>query len=159
MKSFFVIGLTFVLAIILEIIPLPSFLFWIRPEWVILALVYWALVLPDKIGLSAAFLLGLLMDVLMGSLLGQHALAYVVIAYFIIRFGTQIRFFPLWQQTFTIFLVVFTYQSFLFFVRQLLGPEQVTATWLYWLPSFVSSLLWPFIYTFLQSYQNRYRVY
>lgn len=159
MKSFFVIGLTFVLAIILEIIPLPSFLLWIRPEWVILALVYWTLVLSDKVGLSAAFLLGLLMDLLMGSLLGQHALAYVVITYFIIRFCTQIRFFPLWQQTLTIFLVVFTYQSFLFFMRQFVGLEQVTATWLYWLPSFVSALLWPFIYTFLQSYQNRYRVY
>ncbi len=159
MKSLFVIGVTFVVAIILELIPLPGFLLWIEPEWVILTLIYWSLVLPDKVGLSVAFLLGLVMDLLMGTLLGQHALAYVIITCLCIRFCTRIRFLPLWQQTVTIFLMVFAYQTFQFFMHEFSDSEQVVATWLFWLPSFTSCLLWPFIYTFLQSYQTRYRVY
>ena len=53
----------------------------VRPDFVLLVLLFWAMHEPRSIGQGMAFALGLLMDVSDSMLLGQHALAYVVAIY------------------------------------------------------------------------------
>ena len=62
---------------ILSIIPLPEWLAICRPAWVPMVLIYWVLALPQRFRLSFAFVVGLLLDVLQGSLFGVHPLSFV----------------------------------------------------------------------------------
>jgi len=161
MRTFFVVTISFLLALLLSILPLPSFANWLRPEWLLLVLIYWALVLPDRVGVSIAFFLGLLMDLLRGTLLGEHALAFVLITYFVLRFCRQLRLFPLWQQAVLIFMLTFLYQSFQFWVWGVSGVGGGTSLGggLYWMPSLTTAIVWPLVYVILRSYRGRSRIY
>lgn len=53
---------------------------WI-PDLLMLVLAFWGMHQPLRVGMGAAFALGLCMDVQQSSLLGQHALAYSVLMY------------------------------------------------------------------------------
>jgi rod shape-determining protein MreD len=91
--------LCFCIAIVLEIVPLPALLQGLRPPFAAMVMIYWVLMWPERIGLFIAFCLGLCLDVLHGQLLGQNALALLVVAFLTLRFHLQIRIFPLWQIT------------------------------------------------------------
>jgi rod shape-determining protein MreD len=71
----FIILLSFAVAMLLTIIPIPDALRVLRPDWVALTLIFWCLALPYRIGVVSGFFAGLFLDVLTGTLLGQHALA------------------------------------------------------------------------------------
>lgn len=157
MKSFFVIIASFLVALLLQILPLPNWAVWYRPEWVVLALVYWALMQPERIGVIVAFMLGIVMDLLTGTLLGQHALAYVLIVYFTLRFYPLLRQFPLWQQAVIVFLFLALFETFQLWIWGV--NSNVTFTWMYWLPCVISAFIWPWVFGLMRCYQRFYRVY
>ncbi len=68
------------------------------PDWVALVLIFWSIREPRKSAWASAFLLGLTMDVADASLMGQHALAYVLVAYAASALSRRILWFPLGQQ-------------------------------------------------------------
>jgi hypothetical protein len=71
----------------------------LRPQWVAMTLIFWALALPDRVGVFWAFGSGLVLDVATGTLLGHHALGLSVVVYAGGGAAPQrIRIFPLWQQ-------------------------------------------------------------
>ena len=72
---------TLVMALLINLLPWAGWGLWVRPDFVALVLLYWCIDQPRKIGFSVAWVLGLLMDVADGSLFGQHALAYTIVAY------------------------------------------------------------------------------
>ena len=74
-----VILLTFMVAYVLAILPLPPWLQWGRPEWVALTLIYWSIALPERVGIATGLVLGVGLDVLEGAVLGQNALALMVV--------------------------------------------------------------------------------
>ena len=80
-----IIALTMAAGMVLAVMPLPGSvppeLGYLRPDWVVMVLIYWIIALPHRVGIVTAWGTGLIVDVLLGSLLGQHALAYIVIAY------------------------------------------------------------------------------
>jgi rod shape-determining protein MreD len=76
---YFVIFLSLLTGLILMILPLPESVLYYRPHWVALMLIYWSLALPERVGLWFAFFSGIVVDVSQGTLLGQHALALVII--------------------------------------------------------------------------------
>ena len=98
--------IAFIAAIALEVVPLPDFLQPVRPPLPIMVLIYWAMMWPERFGLIAAFIIGICLDILHGQLLGQNALALCVVTYLTLRFHLQIRIFPLWQLTMTIFALL-----------------------------------------------------
>lgn len=51
------------------------------PDLLMVLLVFWSVQQPLRIGMGAAFVLGLCMDVSQSSLLGQHALSYTVLSF------------------------------------------------------------------------------
>src|SRR5258708_8159885 len=65
-------------AYVLEVMPWSGAWLFVRPDFVLLVLLFWAVHEPRSIGQGVAFALGLLMDVSDSMLLGQHAFAYVV---------------------------------------------------------------------------------
>src|SRR5579871_5053148 len=157
MKSFFIITLSFLFALLLQMIPLPEWAIWLRPEWILLVLIYWTLYFPEKVGLNIAFLLGLLIDLISGTLFGEHALAFVVIAYFVIRFSRRMELALIWQQAFTVFCFMMFFQTYKFMIWRWLGGQG--GDWLYWLSCLMSALFWPLVHTLLNKAQKYYRIY
>jgi len=156
MRIFFIISFSFLIALLLEILPFPGWAVWIKPGWAGLVLIFWVLVLPYHVGMIAACFVGLLMDLLMGTLLGEHAAAFVAIAYFLLRFHVRIRLLPLWKQSVVIFVMLLLCQTFFSWVSGLAGGFRADSR--FWLPALSSAVIWPWVYTVLNSYMKRYRL-
>lgn len=150
LKIYFIIVISFLLAMMLTILPLPNWANWLRPIWILIVLIYWVLMMPNSISIEVAWILGLLLDVLTGTTLGEHALILVIVAYFINKFYLRMRLFSLWQQTLTVFTIVVIYQVFIFCIQGLTGS--ILITWQYWLSSLTSAMLWPWLFTLLQGF-------
>ncbi|MCU7891916.1 MAG: rod shape-determining protein MreD, partial [Candidatus Thiodiazotropha sp. (ex Ustalcina ferruginea)] len=91
----YVIYLTLLVGFILTIMPLPEWAAAYRPQWVALILIYWCMAIPERIGVGIGWTTGLLLDVLTGTLLGQHALGLSVIAYIMLKLHLRVRVMPL----------------------------------------------------------------
>lgn len=128
-------------AISLEVLPLPQFTDPLRPPFVAITVIYWTMMWPRRFGLGAAFVVGLMLDVLHGALLGQNALALSIVAYLTLRFHLQIRIFPMWQLTMTVFALL-TINAFIQFWIE--GVAQVAlAGFSRWTQVMVGAVLWP----------------
>jgi len=147
---------TFALAMILTIIPLPDSLLRLRPDWVGLTLIFWCLALPYRVSVGSGFIIGLLLDVLTGTLLGQHALALSVIAYVCVRLHARIRAYPAWQQMLTILVLLVLHQLVVLWVDRTIGRPGHPFS--YWLPSIIGMLLWPLVYRWLNSVRLAFSV-
>lgn len=99
------------------------------------------MVLPEHIHFTLAWILGLFIDVLYGSYLGEHSLALCVVAYLAYRFHLQFRMFPLPQQILFILGMLTIYQMLLICIQAWLGFP-VDFRWA-WVSLLVSALVWP----------------
>ena len=97
-----VLPVSIVVALMLMLLPLPVSVQPLRPYWLALVLAYWVIEDPDHVGLGLAFVIGLLGDLVTGSLFGEQALRLVVMAYILQRFRARLRFFPVSQQALAI---------------------------------------------------------
>lgn len=139
--------LTIVAAILLSLLPLPEVLLPFKPYWVAMVVIYWALETQDMMGMGLAFLTGLVLDVLSGSLMGMHALSLVVMVFLVQRFRSRLRFFPPWQQALSVFGLLVNDRIILIWITVLLGEPM--PTWKYWLAPLVGMALWPWIFLLL----------
>jgi rod shape-determining protein MreD len=146
--GFFRIILTLAVAMSLRIVPWPGDMAAYNPDWVLLVLIYWALAIPERVGIFHAWIFGLLTDVLTGRLLGQYALAYSLVIYICLKLHKRLRQFPLMQQGLFIFFCLLLSQLLLFFIKNLQHPDQLHAS--FWLPVFTGTLCWPLVYTALR---------
>ena len=151
-----VIVLTFLIALLLTIMPLPEWMRYLRPDWVGLVLIYWCLAVPDRVGVSTGWFMGLLVDLLTGTLLGQHAMALTVVAYLTLKFHQRLRLFPVWQQALTILVLLILHQLLALWVSRFIGRPG--PSWYYWAPSVLGMFIWPFIYVALRSLRRGFRV-
>ena len=142
-----------IFAMCLRIAPLPENLALLNPDWVLLILVYWSLVIPEHVGLSYAWIFGILTDVLMGRLFGQYALSYSLVVYMVLIWHRQLRQFPQFQQSGFIFFSLLMSQSLLFWFENLKNPAHLHGS--FWLPVLTGTLCWTLIYRIMQ-YVQRY---
>lgn len=101
----------------------------------------------DTINLGLAFLTGVVLDILSGSLMGLHALSLVVMVFLVQHFRSRLRFFPPWQQAFSVFVLLVNDRIILIWITALLGEP--LPTWKYWLPPLVGMVLWPWLFLLL----------
>lgn len=147
--------LTIIAAILLSMLPLPEFLSPLKPYWVALVIIYWTLETRAVINLGMAFLIGLTLDILSGSLLGLHALSLVVMVFLVRRFRSRIRFFPPWQQALSVLALLVNDRIILIWISILLG-EPIPTFW-YWLPPLIGMAIWPWIFLLLDGLRARLR--
>lgn len=139
--------LVLVVAMLLTLLPLPDALDPFRPYWVGLVLVYWALEIREMVSLGMAFLIGLVLDVLTGSLMGMNALSLVVLIYLVQRFRPRLRFFPPWQQALSVFGLLANDRIIRLWIASLMGEPM--PTWHYWLSPLVGMIIWPWLFLLL----------
>jgi rod shape-determining protein MreD len=149
------IFLTIAAAILLTLMPVPPVLLSFKPYWVALVVIYWSLETQDMISLGQAFLVGLVLDILSGSLMGLHALSLVIMVFLVQRFRSRLRFFPPWQQALSVFGLLVNDRIILIWITALLGES--IPTWRYWLPPLVAMFLWPWLFLLLDYLRARTR--
>lgn len=154
--SYWVILLTFLVAVVLALVPLPIWLLWARPEWLALVLVYWTIALPHRVGIFTGLLLGVMMDVLEGAVLGQNAFSLTVVATLALILYQRMRVTNLWQQAAMVFLLVGLNQLICQWIQNLQGVAAQTPLFL--LPAFSSALLWPVVLQVLRALRRHYQV-
>jgi rod shape-determining protein MreD len=130
-----------VLAAALTVVMLPAWVAFARPALLLMVMCYWSLMLNRRFGLLASWCIGLLLDVLSGSALGQHALAMVLCAFIVIKFNEFIRSYRIWQQA-LLFLPIFMLYEFILFWIDGLAGRSAEPLWR-WAPVLSSTLLWP----------------
>ena len=156
MQGSWVIAMSFAVAFLLTVWPIPAGLMWARPDWVCLVLIYWVIALPQRIGIVLSFLVGLLLDAVEGSMLGQHALSLSVVAYLALVLYQRLRQFNLWQQAAVVFVMVGVNQLVALWLQGLAGLTSGSAVFL--VPVLISALLWPAVMTLLRHMRRSYRV-
>lgn len=111
LKNQLLIFTTLFVALFIDTYLFPSHFQILKPTFVLLTLIYWNMALPDRIGITAAFLFGIFVDLIEGSLLGLHGILFILITYACQRFFYQFRVSPLWQQSFILFFLFFLYKQ------------------------------------------------
>jgi len=101
--------LTIIIAFALTMLPLRSEFVLFRPEWIALTLIHWGLVAPSRSSLLIAWFVGLMVDALYGSIIGQHALGYTIVIFMTLRMRSRLLLDSLFQQIFLISIVLGTY--------------------------------------------------
>jgi len=130
--------LSLLVALLLNFIPTAAWPW--MPDWVALVLVFWSIREPRRAGMGSGFILGLCMDVADASLMGQHALAYVLVAYFAASLSRRILWFPLGQQALHALPLLLLVQLVQLGVRAM--PGFTFPGWSYFIGPFVGMLLW-----------------
>lgn len=147
--------LSLLAVLLLTIMPLPEAVADARPYWAALVMIYWNLEAGRLRHLGQAFAGGLVLDVLTGSLLGQHALSLIIISYLVERFRFRIRFFPPWQQAAVVMLLLFNDRIVQLWIIGLVGDRW--PSWQWWLAPVVGMLLWPWLFLLLDALRQRER--
>ena len=151
-----IILLSFVLALLLTVLPLPEWIRIYRPQWYTLVLIYWTLAAPQRVGVGVGWLTGIIVDVSTGTLLGQHALALSLIAFITQKMHQRVRLFPLWQQSLTVLVLLLIEKLLQLWVMGAVGLPAPPL--LFWAPPVVGMLLWPWVFIILRDLRRRFQV-
>ena len=151
-----VVYITFAIALVLSVVPVPNWAEPFIPDWVALTLIYWCMATPDRVSVGTGWVLGLILDVLYGSLLGQHALALSVVSFVTVKMHLKFRMFPRWQQAVSVLILLAINQLLVIWIRGIIG--QAPETIAYWTPSIVGMILWPWLFVVLRDVRRRGKV-
>ena len=123
------------------------------PDLLALALVFWNVHQPRRIGVGVAFAFGLLMDVHEGAMLGQHALAYTLLSFFAVAIHRRLLWFTVPSQAVQILPLFLGAHLVSLLVRMLAGG--MFPGWELLLAPVFESLLWPLACWLLLAPQRR----
>lgn len=110
------------------------------PDWVALVLCFWGIREFRRVGMGWAFLLGLVMDVADGAVLGQHGVAYVLLAYASANLSRRILWFPLSQQALHVLPLLLLAEAVQMLMRLLAGAD--FPGWSSFIAPLIATLLW-----------------
>jgi rod shape-determining protein MreD len=132
-KGWFII-LSLMVGLLLNLLPIQGDMLMLRPDFVALVLLFWGIYQPERVGISIAFVMGLLMDVGNSSMFGQHALAYSVLIFIALLLRRRLQIFGLLKQAPQIGLLLLIAQ-FILLLTELLKRSDFPG-WHYFLASF-----------------------
>jgi rod shape-determining protein MreD len=145
------IAFTLILAFGLNLLPLGR-VPWM-PDFLAVALVFWGVHQPRRIGVGVSFLFGLAMDVHQGALLGQHALAYSLLGFVAITVHRRLLWFDLMEQSLQIAPLFFVAHLVSLAVRMMAGG--MFPGWTLLFAPVLEALLWPVAVLVLLAPQRR----
>lgn len=134
------IYLSLMLAFMCLLLPWSGLLLKIRPDFVLLVLIFWLIRAPNLCNVGTAWLVGLFVDLATGGTFGQYGLAYTVTAFFAVVYQRRLVLFNSTQQVFYVFLLLITSQVTLLILKSFAGAEILG--WSYLIPSITGILLW-----------------
>lgn len=128
------------LALLLQLLPWSGMALTLRPDFVLLVVLYWLLRAPQICNIGTAWLAGLVIDLATGGLFGQYALAYAITAFFAVSYQRRLALFNTWQQAGYVFVLLLLSQAVLLIFKMFSGAD--SPGWHYFLPSVSGIMLW-----------------
>ena len=110
---------------------------------------YWVIEAPDNAGLGLAVIVGLVADLMFGTLLGEQALRLLIMAFIVQRFRARLRFFPVSQQALAIGGLLLNDRIVTTVVHLALGEP--TLPWPYWWAPVLGMLFWPPLFVLMDA--------
>lgn len=144
---------TLVLAVLLEQLPWSGWMLAIRPDFVLVGVLFWALHQPARIGFGTAFFLGLLADFQDGAVFGQHAIAYVIGIYLVLFLRLRLLQFDPIRQAAQLFPILLALQLVVLLVGWLAVKPPAGLAIL--LPVVSSTVLWYLVAGFLRLWHGK----
>lgn len=155
-NSYKIIYVSFFVCLVAAIFPLPILFNAFRPDWVILVIFYWIIALPHRVNIGHAFILGLLLDLLLGSILGMHGLLFSFLAYFTSINFQRFRNFTLAQTTLLLGVFIFVSKIGLYWIAS--NMQEIDLHRHYFWSIFTSMLIWPWFFLFMRYLRVRFKV-
>ncbi|KTC73395.1 Rod shape-determining protein mreD [Legionella bozemanae] len=113
--------LGFIVALLLSILPMPVLISAFRPPWILLLVLYIEYFLPGNFRLTTLLFVGLLLDVLLATVIGEHSFALLLVTWIASSKSRRFQFFSMMQQIFLIGFFCLLYQSIISLIAALLG--------------------------------------
>lgn len=135
------IAMSLFAAVMMNLLPWQGVALLARPDFVLLLLLYWVIHQPLRIGMAAAWGLGIVMDVADGALLGQYALSYTATVFLALVLHRRIQAFGLWQQALHVSVLLLASQLLTLLAHLASGASFIG--WSYFLATLSGTLLWP----------------
>jgi rod shape-determining protein MreD len=123
------------------------------PDVLSVVLAFWTVQQPRRIGVGTAFCFGLVMDVHLGALLGQHALAYTLLSFFAIGLHRRLVWFTTPAQALHVLPIFFAAHLVAMLVRLIAGDP--FPGWSLLAAPLFEALLWPVVSLLLLAPQRR----
>jgi rod shape-determining protein MreD len=136
-KMSFVI-FTLLVSLVLNFIPVGRF--YAVPDFVALVLAFWCVREPHRVGMGAGFILGIMVDVGHGSVMGQHAAAYVLLAWAAVVNSRRLLWFSPSAQALHMVPLFLMVQMVMLILRLLAGHQ--FPGWEYFFSCFTTAALW-----------------
>lgn len=155
--AIWVIFFSFFIAFLLAIVPVPEWAMNYRPEWVPMVLIYWVMALPYRLGIGSAWFIGLLLDILEGSVLGLNALSLVIIAYVTLSLHQRMRMFTTLQQS-GLVLALVGLNLMLCHWLQIITDQTVNVTLVFLMAALTSAVIWPALFQLLRRTRRSFDV-
>ena len=140
-------------ALCLNLLPWEGMGLLVRPDFLLLVLIYWCMEEPRRAGASTAFFAGILMDIAEGSLTGQNALVYSLSAYLALTFRLRVLSFNWMLQALHVFPILFLGQA-VFALQQLIIDTPFPGA-AYFFRSILGAIIWPIICMLLEIPRRR----
>ncbi len=147
---------TIVFALLLVVMPLPTWANMLRPDWPLLVMGYWVLALPHRINIGTAFVAGFFVDVMVGTVLGVNAAGYAVVAFVLAANHLKIRNFSILQQAFLIGLLLAMYHLLIFWISHFLTGVYFRGAYLW--PVLTGMLVWPYVFLLLRRLRRQLKI-
>ena len=151
-----IILFTLLIALMASIMPLPLSADAFRPDWVLIVLMYWCMALPGRVNIITAWIMGFLLDVLLGSVLGVHAAAMALSIYIIVENHQKIRNFSIWQQALITGVLAELYHLVVFWLQRFLIDVVFLPSYLY--PVITTIILWPWVFYLLRKVRRSFSI-
>jgi rod shape-determining protein MreD len=139
----FLICSSFLVALLLSVYPLPMECRWWRPEFVLMVAIYWVVVLPFNISLTALCALGLFQDLLEATPFGQHSLGIIVVAYLCLFSYQRLRNFNVIKQMLAMLVMISIAQLTDNWVQGMAGRPLAGISFIY--AAISSAICWPLV--------------
>ncbi|MEO0368590.1 MAG: rod shape-determining protein MreD [Pseudomonadota bacterium] len=134
-------------AMVLSLVALPDSIYYFWPDWLVLVVIYWSLVEPERVGPFFGLSLGLLMDVLMVKHFGVQSLGFAIIAFLINKSHQQLKVMTTWQQMLIVGLLIATFKLIIGWLYGLVSEFNFTLE--FWYSILGSMVAWPFVFIML----------
>ena len=135
--------LTLIIGLAVSIYPLPIWARWVRPDLILLLVIFWTLTIPQYVGVGWAWCTGLMLDLVQGAPLGQNAFALMVVAYFVQLSYQRLRMYSDLKQAGIVFVLVSFHVIFAQWVQNLQGISGNEM--MLFLPAAIRAVMWPLV--------------
>jgi len=140
-SSYIVVCISITLAFVLAVVPVPEWLRLLRPNILLLAMIYWLNRFPEGIGVGGAFILGLIYDAVIGSPLGLHALSFSLVSAVLLLLYSRWQMWIAPQQMACVFALLMLDQFVSVWMQDIVRRTELS--WWVWVGALSGALCWP----------------